>query len=543
MGPDLSAGWLASGRAGAGVNSPSRKAAVGGKDQTISTLNSDQEGSSSSLPELIDSRRDKAEALREAGVEPYPHVWESTHTLDELRRQWGELPPDTRTGDEVAVAGRLVALRDLGGVVFGVLVENGVQAQLLVPTDAVDPELVSMLREAVDIGDWLGVAGEVVTSQRGELSVLPDTCRMLAKALRPLPDQWGGLADVEQRYRQRELDLIANLESRQVFEIRHQVLQTVREELVSRGFVEVETPMLHPIPGGAAARPFVTHHNALDVDLFLRIAPELYLKRLIIGGMDRVFELNRSFRNEGMSSWHNPEFTMLEAYEAYADYKAGMRLAETLVRLAAERACKTTDLVYDGRPLQLGQPFQRRPMLELVRKAIDQPALTFDSPRKELVATASQAGVAVEPGWGPGRLIAELYEQLVEPTLWAPTFVTEHPIETSPLAKPHRERSQVTERFELIIAGREVANGFSEMTDPNRQRERFEAQAASRAAGDEEAMPIDEAYLRALEYGLPPTSGLGVGIDRLVMLLADAPSIRDVILFPTLRPEQPQEPR
>jgi lysyl-tRNA synthetase, class II len=361
---------------------------------------------------------------------------------------------------------------------------------------------------------------------------------LLSKGLRPLPDKWHGLSDTEARFRQRELDLVVNTDARRVFEVRAEVLKALRAELDERGYVEVETPMLHPIPGGATAKPFVTHHNTLDTDLYLRIAPELYLKRLIAGGMRRVYEINRSFRNEGMSPRHNPEFTMLESYEAYADYHDVMDLTEALVQRAAREALGTLELSYQGRGVSLAGPFRRASLLDLTREATGRHDLSYDTELADLRALCDRFDVPHEQTWGPGKLVLELYEALVEHSLWDPTFVTDYPIEVSPLARKHRSEPHVTERFELIVVGREHANAFSELIDPDDQRERFEAQVKARAAGDDEAMGLDESYLRAMELGLPPTGGLGVGVDRLVMLLADVSNIRDVILFPTLRPDR-----
>ncbi len=495
--------------------------------------------SGSKLDELMDTRRAKVTAMREAGVEPYPASFEPTHTLAQVRDTWGELEAGAEPGDQVRVAGRLVARRGQGKLAFGVLREDGVDVQLFVQLQAIGEDGMAMFTDTVDVGDWLGVEGEVMATRRGELSVRPSRLVMLAKALRPLPDKWHGLRDVEARYRQREVDLIVTEETRQVFATRSRVLQAIRQTMLDRDFVEVETPMLHPIPGGASARPFVTHHNTLDTDLYLRIAPELYLKRLVVGGMRRVFEINRSFRNEGMSPRHNPEFTMLESYEAYGDHESGMALTEALVVAAAEAATGSTELSYQGREVSLRPPFRRVPLLDLAREATGHDDLSYDTPLDDLRELCNTHEVPWEDAWGTGKLVVELYEKLVEHTLWEPTFVTEHPVETSPLAKRHRSVPHVTERFELLLTGREMANGFSELTDPDDQRARFEAQAAAKAAGDDEAMPVDEPYLRAMEHGLPPTVGLGLGIDRVVMLVTDAASIRDVILFPTLRPEMP----
>ena len=493
--------------------------------------------SGSKLDELMATRRAKVAALRDAGVEPYPFAWEPTHTLAQVREQWGGLEAGAEPGDVVTVAGRLVAKRGQGKLAFGSLRENGVDLQLFVQLQAVGEDGMAFFADTVDVGDWLGVEGEVMATRRGELSVRPTRMVMLGKALRPLPDSYYGLKDVEQRYRQREVDLAVTEETRRVFATRSTVLQAIRTTMVERGFVEVETPMLHPIPGGAAAKPFVTHHNTLDTDLYLRIAPELYLKRLIVGGMPRVFEINRSFRNEGMSPRHNPEFTMLESYEAYGDHDAGMALCEALVVAAAQAATGSTELTYQGREVSLAPPFRRVTLLELTQQATGRDDLTYETPVEDLRALCDTHDVHHEDAWGAGKLMVELYEKLVEHDLWEPTFVTEHPVETSPLAKRHRAKPHVTERFELLVTGREMANGFSELTDPDDQRERFEAQARAKAAGDDEAMPVDEPYLRAMEHGMPPTVGLGLGIDRVVMLVTDAPSIRDVILFPTLRPE------
>jgi lysyl-tRNA synthetase, class II len=490
----------------------------------------------SKLDEIVAGRRAKIDELRERGVEPYAFAFRPTATLAEVVARYPDLDPGTETGDEVTVAGRIVARRSMGRLHFLVLQEADAQLQLFVPIKAVD-EASRELLDLVDVGDWLGATGEVLATKTGELSVKPATLTLLGKGLRPLPSTWYGLSDTEQRFRQRELDLVVNEDARQVFAIRSKVLKALRAELDDRGYIEVETPMLHPIPGGAAAKPFVTHHNALDADLYLRIAPELYLKRLIAGGMNRVYEINRSFRNEGMSVRHNPEFTMLESYEAYADYHDVMDLTEALLQRAAQEALGTLEVSYGGREVSLAGPFRRAPLLELVREATGRAELSYDDDLATWRTLCDDHEVHHEEAWGVGKLALEVYEALVEHTLWDPTFVTDYPVEVSPLARRHRSEPHVTERFELIMVGREHANAFSELIDPVDQRERFAAQAAAKAAGDDEAMPIDEPYLRAMELGLPPTGGLGVGVDRVVMLLADVHNIRDVILFPTLRPE------
>ena len=489
------------------------------------------------LDDLVAERRAKAERLREADIDPYPVGVRVSDTLAAVREEWGDrLEPDEHSGHHVRVGGRLVLRRGHGRLAFLVLREGDVDLQVIAQLDVLGDAGMAAVAD-FDVGDWIAVSGEVVRSRRGELSVQANEVILLGKALRPLPDKWHGVRDLETRFRQRYVDLVMNAQARQVFAIRSKVLAALRAELIERGYVEVETPMLHPIPGGATARPFVTHHNTLDIDLYLRIAPELYLKRLVAGGMTRVFEINRNFRNEGLSPRHNPEFTMLESYEAYADYTDIMALVQALLQRAAREAVGTLQLVYGGRPVDLGGDWARRTMLDLVREATGWAALGYETPLDKVRALCHDHDVPVEESWGVGKLVLELYEKLVEATLWDPTIVMDYPVETSPLARRHRHDPHVTERFEVIVAGRELANAFSELTDPDDQRARLEAQARARAAGDEEAMVVDEDYLRAMEYGMPPMGGLGIGVDRLVMLLADVQTIRDVILFPTLRPE------
>ncbi|HSK24743.1 MAG TPA: lysine--tRNA ligase [Egicoccus sp.] len=497
----------------------------------------EQPESESKLDEIVAARRAKVAELRDAGVEPYPVRFSPTTTVAALRETYPDLEPGSETGDTVTVAGRVVAKREMGRLNFLVLREEGAEVQLFCPVKALD-DASRELFGYLDVGDWVGATGEVLATKTGELSVKPGTLTLLGKGLRPLPSSWYGLSDTEARFRQRELDLTVNADARRVFAIRARVLRAFRDELDAREYVEVETPMLHPIPGGATAKPFVTHHNALDTDLYLRIAPELYLKRLIAGGMRRVYEINRSFRNEGMSTRHNPEFTMLETYEAYADYHDVMDLTEALLQRAATDALGTLELTYQGRPVSLAGPFRRASLLDLTREATGRDDLSYDLPLDELRKLCAEHDVHTEDAWGAGKLMLELYEALVEHTLWDPTFVIDYPVEVSPLARRHRDDPAVTERFELIVVGREHANAFSELTDPDDQRQRLEAQARAKAAGDDEAMVVDESYLRAMELGMPPTGGLGIGVDRVVMLLADVANIRDVILFPTLRPEQ-----
>jgi lysyl-tRNA synthetase class 2 len=489
------------------------------------------------LDALMDERRAKLAALRERGIDPYPVEVDVTTSIGALLRAWEDrIAPGEGSGEHAAIAGRMVARRGHGKLVFLVLSEGDDEAQVMCQLAALGEDGMAAVAD-LDVGDWVSARGEIVRSRRGELSVMAQRVRLISKSLRPMPDKWHGLRDVETRYRQRYVDLAVNPDARRVFAIRSRAIAALRSELLDRGYVEVETPLLHPQPGGATAKPFVTHHNALDVDLYLRVAPELYLKRLVAGGLPRVFEIGRVFRNEGLSTRHNPEFTMLESYEAYADYHDVMALTQALLQRAALESLGTTTLSYGGRKLELGGQWPRRTVLDLVREATGRDDLDYDMPVAQLREIAGAHGVVAEARWGAGKIIEELRDRLTEPAIWDPTFVVDYPVEVSPLARRHREDDRVTERFELIIAGREAANAFSELVDPVDQRARFEAQARARAAGDDEAMPIDDDYLRAMEFGMPPMGGLGIGIDRFVMLLADVQTIRDVILFPTLRPE------
>ncbi|MDE3087517.1 MAG: lysine--tRNA ligase [Acidobacteriota bacterium] len=463
-----------------------------------------------------------------------PYRFERSADAAGLRARHGELGAGEETDDRVSVAGRVMLVRPQGRLAFATLRDASGEVQLFARSaDTEDFEGFAKL----SLGDWVGAAGRVVKTRKGELSVLVESWTLLAEARRSFGDKWKGVTDVETRFRQREVDLWANDASRRVLLLRSRLVSLLRRHLEGLGFLEVETPMLHPIPGGATARPFVTHHNALDTDLYLRIAPELYLKRLVVGGFDKVFEIGRVFRNEGLSPRHNPEFTMLELYEAYADFGDFMSLSETLVSMLAVELCGTSAITYGGRALDLTPPWRRATMAELVEEATGAPA-SVHTPVEELRRRLADAGGEVRDDWGPGKLLLELYEKTTEAALWGPVFVSEFPAEVSPLARRHRRDPELAERFEGIVAGRELVNAFSELVDPDDQRRRFEAQAAARAAGDEEAMAVDEDYLRALEYGLPPTAGLGLGIDRLVMLLADTANIREVIAFPTLRPER-----
>ena len=483
------------------------------------------------------ARREKLAKLRAAGIDAYPVGFTRTHTLAAVAKGWKDLQAGQESDDVVRVAGRIVLKRSMGKLAFWTLRHGDDELQVMLTVQSLGAERFDVAVD-LDIGDWVGVEGPVVRTRRGELSVRADRVELLTKSLRPLPDKWKGLTDVEVRSRQRELDLITNPAARAAARLRVKVVRSLRASMEARGYVEVETPVLLPVPGGALARPFVTHHNALDTDLYLRVASELYLKRLLVGGMDRVFELNRVFRNEGIDARHNPEFTMLESNAAFQDYRDMMDLARGVILEAADAAVGRRKITYQGRVLDLDAEWREATLLELVREAVGEPDLAYDWPLERVRATCDRAGVRYEPGWGVGKLVLELYEHLVEGQIVEPTFVTNYPIEVSPLAHPHRDDPFVTERFELIIDGREYANCFSELTDPDEQRARMEEQALAKAGGDEEAMVVDEAYLRALELGLPPNAGLGIGVDRLVMLLGDLSSIREAILFPQLRPEE-----
>ena len=464
-----------------------------------------------------------------------PYRFEPDATAAELAARFAELDAGAESGVVVTVAGRLMLRREMGKLAFGSLRDSSGSIQLFAGAKWTEdfPGFVHL-----SLGDWIGASGEVVRTKTGELSVKVGSWVLLAEARRGFGDKWRGISDVDTRYRQRYADLWANEGSRETLLLRSNVVAWIRRWLDGRGFVEVETPILQPIPGGALAKPFVTHHNALDVDLYLRVAPELYLKRLVVGGFERVFEIGRVFRNEGLSTRHNPEFTILELYQAYADYTDMMVLIEEMVSGVAKELLGTTSISYAGRPLELAAPWRRATLTELIAEHAGV-SVDMDTPIDELRRVARDiAGIQTSESWGPGKLLLEIYEKTTESELWGPIFVTDYPKEVSPLARDHRSKPGYVERFEPIVAGRELGNAFSELVDPDEQRARFEAQAAARAAGDDEAMSVDEDYIRALEYGLPPTGGLGLGIDRLVMLLSGAEAIRDVIAFPTLRPEQ-----
>ena len=478
-------------------------------------------------------RISKLESLKAQGIDPYPYGFDRTHEAAELERLYSGLAAGAETGERVCVAGRIRAVRNNG--MFIDLHDASGKVQIFCHRDNLSPEALAVVR-LLDIGDLIGVEGLVRRTSRGELTVNATAMAILAKTLRPLPEKYHGLADVELRYRQRYLDLIMNQESRETLRRRSRIVAAMRSHLVERGYLEVETPMLHTIPGGASAKPFITHHNTLDIDLYLRIAPELHLKRLLVGGLaDKVFEINRNFRNEGISPRHNPEFTMLELYEAYVDYRAMMQLTEELITSVAETVLGTLQINYGGTLIDLSPPWQRRSMAELVQAATGVDFLAIeDAETARRSAAALGAALTGSENWG--QALEAAFAARVEDTLIQPMHVTGFPRDISPLAKADRADPRLVERFETYIYGWEITNAFSELTDPQDQRARFEAQMQARAAGDEEAQPLDEDYITALEYGLPPCGGLGIGIDRLVMLLTDSPSIRDVITFPTLRP-------
>jgi len=483
--------------------------------------------------QLVKGRREKHEAVLGSGG--YPHRFERSHLASEIHEAYHDLEAGSETEDRVTVAGRLMLHRSFGKLQFGTVYDVSGPIQLFVEQSTAGAEVSGRFAE-LDLGDWVGASGVVMTTKKGELSVKVDSLTLLQKALRPLPDKWHGLVDVETRSRQRYVDLMVSSEARRTARVRSEVVSALRHEFEERGFVEVETPILLSQATGALARPFVTHHNALDIDLQLRIATELYLKRLVVGGIEKVFEIGRIFRNEGIDATHNPEFTMLEAYQAFADYVDIMDLVEAVISAVAQSVTGTDQLVaYQGRGISFASPFERVSLVDLVSRFVHE-TVDYDTGPQRLGELLSERGISVDPAWGPGKRLFELYE-LAHKEVWDPTFVMDFPTEVSPLSRKSPDDPRVTERFELVIAGAEYCNAFSELNDADDQRSRFEAQAVARAEGNEEAHVIDEDYIRALEFGLPPTGGLGIGVDRLVMLLTDQPHIREVILFPTLRPE------
>jgi lysyl-tRNA synthetase, class II len=495
----------------------------------------------SSEEEQIAQRRSNLEALAKLGVEIYPRAFDRRDAITDLVAAHGDRTHDELEAErpQALTGGRVLAIRSFGKANFLAISDGHAKIQAYVRQDSLPP-LDFEIFKLLDFGDWVGVEGRVFRTKTNELTIWASRLHFLSKCLLPLPEKWHGLTDVEIRYRQRYLDLVVNPDSRKVFETRARVVAAIREFMTVRGYIEVETPMMQPIAGGAIARPFATHHNALDMELFLRIAPELYLKRLTVGGFERVFEINRNFRNEGISTQHNPEFTMMEFYQAYADYQVLMAMTEELVSAVARQAVGTDQITFSDHQISLAAPFARVSLREAARDAASK-RLKRDVSEGDLrnrdaaAALAGALGIEVEPGHGAGKIATMIFETLCEDRLIQPTFVYDFPTEVSPLSKQKADEPDTVERFELYIGGFELANAFSELNDPVEQRRRFEAQLKDRARGDLEAHEMDEDYIRALEYGLPPTAGEGVGIDRLVMVLTNSPSIRDVILFPLMR--------
>ena len=481
-------------------------------------------------PKVVAERRAKLERLREQGVDPFPHTFEGRTSIADVREAHDGLGPGEETDSRYRIAGRIAARREMGKTSFLDLRDGSGKLQLQARTDDLGAESYDGLL-GLDLGDIVGVEGNVFTSKRGELSLRVDSWQLLTKSLRPPPEKFHGLEDVETRYRRRELDLIANEEARELFARRAATIASVRGWLDERGFVEVETPVLQPLYGGALARPFTTHHNALDRDLYLRIATELYLKRCVVGGIDRVYELGKDFRNEGISHKHNPEFTMLEWYEAYADYNDAAARLEQLVAHVAESVLGTTKIGREGETIELAPPWRRQTLREAIRErtGLD----IAEHPSVERLAAAM--GTEPDPAEGWGKLVDGLLSKEVEPKLIQPTFIIDYPVELSPFAKAHRTDEGLVERWEAFVGGIEIANAFTELNDPDEQRRRFEAQRKEAERGDEEAQPYDEAFVEALEVGMPPTGGVGLGIDRLVMILTGAASLREVLLFPAMR--------
>jgi lysyl-tRNA synthetase, class II len=494
-----------------------------------------------SLEEQIQQRRANLAELQKLGIDVYPRRFDRRHTVSGLVEAY-----EHRTHDELeeghvhtTTSGRILAIRAFGKASFLVLSDGHARIQVYIRQDSV-PELDFRVYKLLDFGDWVGVSGRVFRTKTNELTIWASGLQFLSKCLLPLPEKWHGLTDVEVRYRQRYLDLIVNPDSRRVFETRSRVIAAIREFMTARGYLEVETPMMQPLAGGALARPFVTHHNTLDMPLYLRVAPELYLKRLTVGGIEKVFEINRNFRNEGISTQHNPEFTMMEFYEAYTDYQALMAMTEQLIDHASRSAIGTNQVQFGDHQISLKPPYTRLSLrvaaAEAAAKKLGRSVTDADlRDREKAAAIAADLHIPIESQYGAGKIVMEIFEKLCEDRLIQPTFVYDFPTEVSPLSKQKPDDPDTVERFEMYLGGFEIANAFSELNDPDEQRRRFEAQLASRASGDLEAHAMDEDYIRALEYGLPPTGGEGVGIDRLVMVLTNSPSIRDVILFPLMK--------
>lgn len=485
---------------------------------------------------LIKQRIEKLNNLREMGVNPYPNDFKPTHTAAEILREHGAVSAEELAVMDLVfkVAGRIIALRKFGKAAFVQIQDRTGQIQIFVQRDTVGSEVYSTFKK-LEVGDFFGASGTLFRTKTDELTLEAREARVIVKSLRPLPEKWHGLSDKETRYRQRYVDLIANPEVKKTFIVRSRIIQFIREFFLQKDFLEMETPMMHPIPGGATARPFVTHHNVLDMPLYLRIAPELYLKRLVVGGFEKVFEINRNFRNEGLSIQHNPEFTMIEFYQAYADYEDLMNLTEELFGSLSETITGGRKINYQGEEIDFSFPWQRLTVKEAVAKHASIDEKDLDDVDK-IKSCAAALGLDIKEK-SYGHLLIEIFETVAEPKLMQPTFITQYPLEISPLSRKNEKDPRFVDRFELFIAGREIANAFSELNDPIDQLERFKAQSELRSEGDDEAHRLDEDFIRALEYGMPPAAGEGIGIDRLVMLLTDSPSIRDVILFPHMRPE------
>ncbi|MDO5044479.1 MAG: lysine--tRNA ligase [Coriobacteriia bacterium] len=493
-----------------------------------------------SLNELEDDprlvRQRKRSELYDQGYDPYGHAFTVTAHTSELEEKYADLANGESTEDEYIVAGRIMAIRNQGKIAFIVIKDETGELQLFTRINTLGEEAFEFVKN-LDMGDWIGATGTILRTKRGQLSLLPNKVELLSKALRPLPEKFHGLSDKETRYRQRYVDLIVNDDVREVFQKRFKILSAIRHKMESLGFLEVETPMIHMIVGGANAKPFISHYNALNQDVYMRIAPELFLKRLLVGGFERVFEINRCFRNEGMDLRHNPEFTTIEAYQAFSDLEGMKELAQAIVLAANDAINPSRQISYQGQEIDLGAKWASRPMAELVSEVVNQ-TINFDTEIEVFQKLMDEHGLSYKDDWKAGKFIAELFDELVEPTLINPTFVTDYPLEVSPLAKKDPDDPRKTLRFELFICGREYANAFTELNDPVDQKERFAAQMKAKASGDDEAMDFDTDYIRALEYGMPPAGGIGLGIDRLVMLLTDQASIRDVLLFPQMKPEE-----
>ncbi len=488
--------------------------------------------------ELIQQRIRKLETLRKEGIDPFPNDFKVTHSTLEIHEAYGPKSEEELKAieEDFSLAGRIIAIRDFGKASFIQVQDGRGRIQAYIQKNAVGDQAFKHFK-TFDIGDFIGLKGKVFRTRTGELTLLVETFRLLVKSLRPLPEKWHGLTDIEARYRQRYLDMIANPRVKEVFLTRIRAIQRIRDFFTRGGFVEVETPMLHPIPGGATAKPFKTHHNALDMDLYLRVAPELFLKRLVIGGLERIFEINRSFRNEGISTLHNPEFTMLEFYQAYATYEDMMALTEELLSSMVQEIHGKPSLTYQGKEIDFTRPWRRICFKEAILEYGKFDPMIIREP-SQAIEVAKGLGLELKKGTSHGRVLADLFKEIVEPHLHQPTFITHYPTEVSPLSRRNGKDPTVVDRFELFIAGREIANGFSELNDPVDQRERFVQQLRERGEEVDFYLRLDEDFLRALEFGMPPTAGEGIGIDRWVMLLTDSPSIRDVIFFPLLRMEQ-----